>query len=1027
MRELSIVVIAVAAFCAAALGADEKGLAAHWDFDEGRGNVLHDRSGNGNHGEIHGAKWVKYGKGHALQFDGKDDYVDCGDNPRLKLPGDITISAWVKLAASPCPDFDTNWYIIDCEEYRASGFMLRIDGATLRPMYRSSQKNRAQQAFSRRCLSNETFCHLAVVKKGNSATYFIDGERDLQFPVEPPGPGTVPFKISNGGQSFHGLMHDLRIYNRALSENEMAHLYNSRALLYPKDPMALRRFYAGGKPTIVVNLDLARLRPLPARADVELWRLGEAAEALKKTSVDTRPLSHKGRVTFTMPDLPAGPYEVRVALTDAKAAPIKPGLVEKFDWPKRPAWLGSREGISDKLLEPWTPVEVARKARSVTVSVWDRAYGFDGLPFPSAIASGGKNLLAGPVRIVARQDKGPVMWREAAPRVGEETPARASLSWDASSTDGALSLSAVTGIEYDGMVRVDWKLTANREVKLEALSLEIPVPAELARYLYYFPTIGKEWLEGTCGWLPEKGKTMGFTPAVWLGDEARGLQWFAESDFNWYNADADRAIEIVHQGDAVILRLHLVGTPIVLRPGRTSAGHAHPVPVMASADSVTHLDYTFGLQATPVKPKHHDLWDDRIIMGIEYGYPYKVLEQRTPDGRPMLDYLAELGVKTITIANWTKILCYSSPTEPENLRSLVKACHRRGIRIMPYFGYHISELAPEFSLFHRECSRQRSPGEPTYAGDGYPGGPRQRVCEVCYRSAWQDFVVDGIAKLMDTYGVGDVYLDGTGDPKGCLNVEHGCGYKRPDGSLAKTYPIFACRDTLRRIYTVVKTYNPDGIVHFHQSGYLVAPVLAWATSYRDGEQLYGGVPKGSFALDRLPLDMFRAEFMGRQWGVPADFLAHCLGRFTRCTWTQAHAISLLHDVPVRPLHSLACVEEESALWKVMSQFGRKEAEWLPYWKNSEYVTVHPDDAYVSLYRHPRNRVLAVVSNLGRKATTVTVQLNPARLGLVGPLTACDAVTGTKVPIANEAIELSLPSLGWRVIWVEMGRQKTRKE
>ena len=37
----------------------EKGLVAHWDFNEGKGDVLCDRSGNENHGTIHGATWAR--------------------------------------------------------------------------------------------------------------------------------------------------------------------------------------------------------------------------------------------------------------------------------------------------------------------------------------------------------------------------------------------------------------------------------------------------------------------------------------------------------------------------------------------------------------------------------------------------------------------------------------------------------------------------------------------------------------------------------------------------------------------------------------------------------------------------------------------------------------------------------------------------------------------------------------------------------------------------------------------------------
>ena len=36
---------------------------ADWNFDQGKGSVLRDVSGNGNDGTVHGAKWVKVGQG----------------------------------------------------------------------------------------------------------------------------------------------------------------------------------------------------------------------------------------------------------------------------------------------------------------------------------------------------------------------------------------------------------------------------------------------------------------------------------------------------------------------------------------------------------------------------------------------------------------------------------------------------------------------------------------------------------------------------------------------------------------------------------------------------------------------------------------------------------------------------------------------------------------------------------------------------------------------------------------------------
>jgi len=85
------------------LRADEREIVAHWQFDEGTGDVLHDRSGNGNDGKlmpvggtIHaGPAWVKARAGAALRFDGRNDYVTCGNDPSLQVSRALTITAWV--------------------------------------------------------------------------------------------------------------------------------------------------------------------------------------------------------------------------------------------------------------------------------------------------------------------------------------------------------------------------------------------------------------------------------------------------------------------------------------------------------------------------------------------------------------------------------------------------------------------------------------------------------------------------------------------------------------------------------------------------------------------------------------------------------------------------------------------------------------------------------------------------------------------------------------------------------------------
>jgi hypothetical protein len=152
--------------------------------------------------------------------------------------------------------------------------------------------------------------------------------------------------------------------------------------------------------------------------------------------------------------------------------------------------------------------------------------------------------------------------------------------------------------------------------------------------------------------------------------------------------------------------------------------------------------------------------------------------------------------------------------------------------------------------------------------------------------------------------------------------------------------------------------------------------------------------------------------MGHQWGVPAEFL--CYGNPFR--YEQAWAVTLLHDVPVRP-GNLEDLEPISRLWRVMDTFGRKEAKWLPYWRNRDYAQAEPDGAYVSLYHHPTNGALAVVSNLNREATSVEVQLNLKRLRLGKPINAIDAMTETELPMPEGRLSLAMDWLGWKVIWI----------
>ncbi|HBA84847.1 MAG TPA: hypothetical protein DCZ95_12200 [Verrucomicrobia bacterium] len=76
---------------------NQPALGARWTFDEGSGTTLHDASGNGNHGAISGATWVKGKQGNALYFDGINDVVSMAAMTGIPTNDEtFSITAWIK-------------------------------------------------------------------------------------------------------------------------------------------------------------------------------------------------------------------------------------------------------------------------------------------------------------------------------------------------------------------------------------------------------------------------------------------------------------------------------------------------------------------------------------------------------------------------------------------------------------------------------------------------------------------------------------------------------------------------------------------------------------------------------------------------------------------------------------------------------------------------------------------------------------------------------------------------------------------
>ena len=67
-----------------------------WLFNEGTGITAKDSSANHNDGTLeNGPKWIEGELGKALEFDGKDNYVQVPDTDSLDITDKITVVGWV--------------------------------------------------------------------------------------------------------------------------------------------------------------------------------------------------------------------------------------------------------------------------------------------------------------------------------------------------------------------------------------------------------------------------------------------------------------------------------------------------------------------------------------------------------------------------------------------------------------------------------------------------------------------------------------------------------------------------------------------------------------------------------------------------------------------------------------------------------------------------------------------------------------------------------------------------------------------
>jgi len=205
-------------------------LLAWWTLDEGAGTNVLDWSGHEHHGTLAGgAGWVDGYDLTAVQFDGRSDYVDFGTPADLYLPGAYTYTAWFKPGKDIREDSGAQYLL--CIGSRSDLVFgvedgVGVDGDLALHYYDTAPGFHAIGVGKMSWHADEWHM-VAGTKDATGHNIYLDGElRNSDFNVNDDNYATdrmisIGAMGWNDDEYFNGAIDDVRIYNKALTEEEI--------------------------------------------------------------------------------------------------------------------------------------------------------------------------------------------------------------------------------------------------------------------------------------------------------------------------------------------------------------------------------------------------------------------------------------------------------------------------------------------------------------------------------------------------------------------------------------------------------------------------------------------------------------------------------------------------------------------------------------------------------------------------------------------------------------------------------------
>jgi len=209
------------------------------------GSRLPDQSGYANHGTLVNMEpandWVAAPPGWMLDYDGTNEYVDCGAGSLTNLTGNFTLAVWASSSTAWNPANGKYRPLATRNSIWQSGFGMHISevispaNVKLEGWSRGTGLTYVNHVVTSLWVTGRIY-HTAVVMAGSKLMLYWDGCQVASTGSPSlPGSNTGPFRIGSGNSAAYcpwpGRIGTVAVWNRGLAAAEIRGLYEDPGVL----------------------------------------------------------------------------------------------------------------------------------------------------------------------------------------------------------------------------------------------------------------------------------------------------------------------------------------------------------------------------------------------------------------------------------------------------------------------------------------------------------------------------------------------------------------------------------------------------------------------------------------------------------------------------------------------------------------------------------------------------------------------------------------------------------------------------